>query len=586
MSLVAVTTSSVKTPALSGRRYIGLRISCWCVALGLGALQAWTTRFTMNPDGVSYLDIGDAYWRGDWHNAINAYWSPLYSWILGFFVNIFKPSIYWEYPLVHLVNFLIYVAALGCFDYFLVTFIADRQRREADSLKSSEMGLPGAAWWLLGYSLFVSSSLTLIGLHLVTPDVCVSGFIYLASCLLLRIYSGDANRRTFAAFGAALGLAYLAKAVMFPLGLVFLAVAGLISRKNAASRSRMTLATLIFLMIGGSFALALTHAKKRVTFGDSGPITYEISSNNVFDNSHRTYETFANNVGVFAPEGPELKHPISTIFAEPSTKEFSVPVAGTYPLWFDPSYWHEGIRPRFSFTHERRVLLRAVLMYLFIGYAPSLQLNFAVLLGTLYVLTRKHWSSAKTTKALLPLAIPALLALLAYSLVYAESRYVAPFLCVLWMVGFAGIRTSESGGMRRLLEAATALATLATIFPIVAVSLKDNLQSAPDYVDAAVLMRDAGITPGDEVAVIAREPFGSGGAFAARLDRVRIIAETRETGRVLELDSHSRQQFIDSLAKTGAKAALAESLPPGFAPCFEKLGDTEFSLCKLEGRRR
>src|SRR3954452_20137182 len=87
----------------------GLRISCWLIALALGAAQAWATRFTMNPDGVSYLDIGDAYWRRDWPNAINAYWSPLYSWILGGFLKVIKPSIYWEYPLVHLVNFLIYV---------------------------------------------------------------------------------------------------------------------------------------------------------------------------------------------------------------------------------------------------------------------------------------------------------------------------------------------------------------------------------------------------------------------------------------------------------------------------------------------
>src|SRR5437762_3413860 len=105
-----------------------LRICCWCVALALGATQAWLTRFTMNPDGVSYLDIGDAYWRGDWHNAINAYWSPLYSWILGFFFKVLKPSPYWEYSLVHLVDFLIYVAMLACFEFFLATFIAYRKR--------------------------------------------------------------------------------------------------------------------------------------------------------------------------------------------------------------------------------------------------------------------------------------------------------------------------------------------------------------------------------------------------------------------------------------------------------------------------
>src|SRR4051795_941770 len=92
-----------------------LRICCWVIALAIGGAEAWWTRFTMNPDGVSYLDIGDAYWRGDWHNAINAYWSPLYSWILGFFLKATKPSMYWEYPLVHLANFLIFVAALASF---------------------------------------------------------------------------------------------------------------------------------------------------------------------------------------------------------------------------------------------------------------------------------------------------------------------------------------------------------------------------------------------------------------------------------------------------------------------------------------
>ena len=89
---------------LSPRR---LRIFFWSLALVLGASQAWATRFTMNPDGISYLDMGDAYWRGDWHMAINAYFSPLYSWILGFFMKVLRPSPYWEYPLAHLVNFLI-----------------------------------------------------------------------------------------------------------------------------------------------------------------------------------------------------------------------------------------------------------------------------------------------------------------------------------------------------------------------------------------------------------------------------------------------------------------------------------------------
>jgi hypothetical protein len=50
-----------------------LRTRLWIVALGLGALQAWARRHTINLDDISYLDMGDALWRGNWRMAINAY---------------------------------------------------------------------------------------------------------------------------------------------------------------------------------------------------------------------------------------------------------------------------------------------------------------------------------------------------------------------------------------------------------------------------------------------------------------------------------------------------------------------------------
>jgi hypothetical protein len=50
-----------------------VRIVFWLVALSLGAVQAWSGRNAMNADGISYLDIADAYMRADWHAAINGY---------------------------------------------------------------------------------------------------------------------------------------------------------------------------------------------------------------------------------------------------------------------------------------------------------------------------------------------------------------------------------------------------------------------------------------------------------------------------------------------------------------------------------
>ena len=88
-------------------------------ALCLAGVQVWAaiTSQSMNPDGISYLDIGDAYFRADWRNAINPVWSPFYSWLLGFANLITRPSISWQFPTVHITNFLIFLTALFSFEF-------------------------------------------------------------------------------------------------------------------------------------------------------------------------------------------------------------------------------------------------------------------------------------------------------------------------------------------------------------------------------------------------------------------------------------------------------------------------------------
>src|ERR1700728_3260585 len=77
-------------------------------ALLLGLVQSWANRFYMGNDGVSYLDMSDAYLHGDWHTAINGSWNPLYAWLIGVGFLVFRPSPYWEYPVVQLVHFMVY----------------------------------------------------------------------------------------------------------------------------------------------------------------------------------------------------------------------------------------------------------------------------------------------------------------------------------------------------------------------------------------------------------------------------------------------------------------------------------------------
>jgi hypothetical protein len=547
--------------------HLGLRICCWLVALALGAAQAWATRFTMNPDGVSYLDIGDAYWRGDWHNAINAYWSPLYSWILGFFLKVLKPSIYWEYPLVHLVNFLIYVGALACFEFFLRAWIEDRKRSGAVTRTVTKLGERG--WWTLGYAIFVSCSLVLIGLGAVTPDMCVAAVVYLASALLLRIKRSRVGRMELVALGAVLGIGYLAKTVMLPMGFVFLAAA-FFPPLSLLQLRRVLFPLLIFLVICAPFVIALSLASGHATFGDSGRLTYE---------------TYVDGIDQFVSVNPLPEHPVHNILSNPPTYEFVSPIGGTYPLWYDPTYWHKGIHPWLNLRGERNVFLGAIFIQVVVLCSIFQQLNFTAGLLVAYVAAPHPRVCLKEAARSWRLLLTVTAAFLLYSVVYTETRYLAAYFAILWMVGFSGIRLPASVSSRRLVSGIVVIVTLSTIIPVLR-SITGLRPPIPEYATAAALIRDRGIRSGDAIAVMAKEPFGEGGAFVARLVRARVSAQTiaASSARVATEDPVD-DRAVQAFASAGMKAILADFEIPASKSCFQRLANTRYSLCLVQKKK-
>src|SRR5262249_42931851 len=97
-----------------------ISVPLWSFAFLLGLSQAWLNRNSMNPDGVAYLDISDAFLNGNWKAAANAYWSPLYPWLLSLAFRIFGRSPQYEYAIVHVVNFIIFLGAMASM-HFLIT---------------------------------------------------------------------------------------------------------------------------------------------------------------------------------------------------------------------------------------------------------------------------------------------------------------------------------------------------------------------------------------------------------------------------------------------------------------------------------
>lgn len=262
------------------RRWI--RFAFWCGVIVLGGLQFWINRYAMNTDGISYLDIADAISKGHFAAAANAYWSPLYPCLLALGLTIFRPSPYWEFPVVHLVNFFILLAAAASFQFFISQLLRVIEEREGAPAgeKQSRRGL---VLFAIGSTLFLWTSLKLAGLEVVSPDLLLTVFVYSASGLTLRMKLRETGYRDFALLGFLLGIGYLAKTPMLPLGLVFLAVGigaafdFLRSRtKGFPPREKLVelagkgaIAIALFVAATAPFIIKISMAKGRFTIGDS-----------------------------------------------------------------------------------------------------------------------------------------------------------------------------------------------------------------------------------------------------------------------------------------------------------------------------
>jgi hypothetical protein len=526
-----------------------VRAFFWCAAIAIGMLQAWAHRNGLSPDGISYIEIAEAAGRNGWHALVNAYWSPFYPLLLSISFRIFRPGLNWEFTTVHFVNFALYLANLFCFEIFLKELLAARRRRSESGEEFRPV--PDKILWVWGYLLFLWTCQYWLSPAMVTPDMCVAGLVYLATALLLRVYQGKGNWLLFAALGALLGVAYLAKAAMFPVSFVFLAsgflLYGLKRESYSKALTRCGPAFAAFLIVAAPLVIALSKEKNRATFGDSGKIAYAEYVNRATWLTHWQGE----------PPGTGIPaHPTRKIWSDPPMYEFAQPVPGSYPPWYDPSYWYEGIRPHFSLKGQLWVLFRAANLYLkLISRSGALY----VVLIALFVWVRKAGKWELGAKELWLVWLPSLAALGMYALVLVEQRYVSGFALALLMWILSSVRISEKAeeAPRKRAVLATMLAmALAIAWPVTR-DLNEVMANKPyEHWEVAVRLQGMGISPGTEVGYI-----GTGlDAYWAHLAGVRIIAEIpgKDQTRFLAADSVKKREILDKFAEVGAKAVVTK----------------------------
>ena len=543
----------------------------WALSIFLGLAQAWESRMDIVNDTISYLDMGNYFFHGHPAALINGIWSPLDAFLLGATLRILKPSLQMEYPAVHLLTFLIFLFTLVCFDFFLCQL----SRLAPDSSSGLRSDWP---WISIAYAIFLCSSLLWISVYQTNPDMLVAAFFFVSCGLLIRISVGLASWKPFLVLGVTLGLSYLTKGVMFPLSLVLLATAWLVAKKKP---SYILISVTAFLLISVPYIVVLSMQKGHLTVGETGIYNYVVHINGI---PRHHWQGGPDGAGVPA-------HPTRQVFSSPAAFEFNGPLPGTYPVWYDPTFWYEGVKPQ---VHVREQI-HAVVRNLAGEFETVFYALNGVIFTTLFVVLYEARNKPRVLENLYRcwfLIVPCVLGLGLYALVHFEARYGAAFLAVLGVCLFSSVLCAEDFPKRRLFSG-VAIVQLGVLLWLIAPPLLFHLRhpwtsDKGSYQAVAESALEMGLRPGDQVASLEFSSLTT--ALWAHLARIQIIAEVYywpggpegDRSGFWDADLTTQTELLERLRQSGAKAVISSESPRGpGAARWSRIGNTDYYLLWL-----
>jgi hypothetical protein len=547
------------------------RQALWALGALVALAQTVAFRHAIHPDGIAYLNIASNVAQGDWRSLVNGYWSPLYPAVLAGFLRVFRPGMAGEDTVAHVANFAIFLGSFAGFEFFLGSLIA-AVGRGRDSAEGKAL-LPKWAVWAIGDSMFVFFTLLLTQLMRVQADLLLAGCVYVAAGALIRIYGGESGWLSYGFLGAALGVAYLAKAVMFPVSFVFLFCAMFCGEGRWRALLKTAAACAVFAAVSALLIVPLSKEKGKLTYGSTGAINYA----EFVDGAPR----YVHWEGWPAATGKPV-HPARLLMARPPVYEFATPIGGWYPPWYDPSYWYEGIVPAFKLGNQ----LRAV-RYTIEEYVSILPYMAAVLCGWLalaFVSGSRDWVVVFVKKW--PIWLGSAAALGLYALVYIESRFTVPFFCIIWAAAFVSLEFPKSEGARSAVRSIAlaivlcmAVGTLwlgaRALFRVASPEPFTDLQVAQD-------LRGMGVGPGERVASIG---YGIN-AFWAQLAGVRIVAEIPLDGAPAfwQSSAATQSEILMDFRNAGATIVVTDQPSAAMPDGWQVLSGTDYYCYRLDAQ--
>jgi hypothetical protein len=543
-----------------------LKILLPSVSICLGLILA-DRGASFQGDTVSYLDMGDYFFAGDGRAILNGLWSPLFPFIHGLTRWIIQPTMKWEPLLFQLTNFAVYVSTVLAFQFFwsqvscLYRFLSQRESHSPHATFSE------SEFWVLGYAIFLFMQLDLM--TFMSPDMLLSTIVYLTVGLVLKIRLHGPTLVRFCLLGLSLGVGFLAKAVMLPLAGIFLAAA-VLSNVRRRFLPYALAASVVFAGVVSPYIYELSRHKGHFTTGEAARLNYAW---------HVDDAPFTHWQGELAELG-KPEHPPRQIFSSPLVYEFATPIRGTYPPWYDPSYWEAGLRARFDLGGQLRALSRNLNQYLRALWAQNALIACVLVL---VALRRNARSTLRDFLSIWYVWLPAAAAFGLYGLIWVEHRYVSQFFVLFWTAALTLIRLPGLHESRRVIRAVTIVAVFLLTIRI-GINLTEEClaghESAILQMNIAEGLSAQGVHAGEKVALI---DAGLGKGWQ-KLARLVVIAEipVEERDAFWAVDADRRNQIYRVLTNSGAKILIAPDTP-GWAQVvgWERVGTTPVYIYRL-----
>ncbi|RXH58746.1 glycosyltransferase family 39 protein [Granulicella sibirica] len=477
--------------------------------------------FQIDGDAVAYMDIGELIRGHIWAGVVNGYWHPLYPACLTLGRVLFHSTRENELHAYYLVNFAIFLlqmVAIVCFTDAIAAL-----RTTGDFL------LGKTELRYLGLGLLVVASQRELSLGKVRPDALLQALLLFAmSSLLTHLRTGLV--RYTGLMGFALGLAYLTKSFAFLFGLICIAV--LIAfrwwwQETPAARALLsgTVALVCFAVVAGPYVTALSRQKGRFNFGESGALNYAWYVGGTEKMHLEPWQTEK-----FGAAEVKLKHPEKQLMESPGIYSYAQLPYGTYPDWFDTTFFNDQIKPKTAIKGEiRRGSRNVVLVFRYVLNHPE-----PVVLLALFVALGAglsfNWRSGADAFWVVPLGLGVVIWAI-YGTVNVEERYVTVGYLAIVLTLFAMLRNGRiralAGAMILIFAVMEPMESLRKLAEMRRQESVKHLSAGwvhPETVEAVKGLNQLGVKPGDSVACI-----GWRGClydqYWARVAGVRILTE-------------------------------------------------------------